>query len=125
MDRPYQYLEVRREGEIFCVRLRCHQFSEEELQGLFGELQQLLQADGCRKLLLSLGPPDPQCLYSVFLARLVSLQRRLQALGGGLKLCGVSPFIYNVFAACRLDCVFDFVPDEAAGIRQWSSTAHP
>jgi anti-anti-sigma factor len=72
--------------------------------------------DGCRKLLLSLGPEDPQFLYSVFLAKLVTLQRRLQAAGGALKLCDVSADTRRIFDACRLTPLFDIVADRAAGL---------
>ena len=38
---------------------------------------------GCRKLVFTLGPESLQCLYSVFLAKLVMFQRVLRERGGG------------------------------------------
>jgi anti-anti-sigma factor len=118
MDRPYRHLAVRRQGDVFCVHLRSHQLSEPELYELCSELLHLPEKDGCRKLVLNLGPPDPEFLYSIFLAKLVSLQRRLQAVGGGLKIAGTSSATRSIFAACRLDSLFDFVADEESAVQE-------
>ena len=119
MERPYRHLDVRREGDVFCARMRQHRLDENELQEMCGELLEMLQ-DGCRKLVLSLGPPDPEFLYSIFLAKLVSIQRRLRAVDGALKLANASSGTRSIFAACRLEPLFDFVGDEATGVRELS-----
>jgi anti-anti-sigma factor len=118
MDRPYRHLDVRREGDVFCVRLRDYQLNEVELYEMCSELLRLPEQDGCRKLVLNLGPPDPEFLYSIFLAKLVSLQRRLQASAGSIKIAGASPATQSIFAACRLDSLFDFVNDEETAVQE-------
>ena len=65
---------------------------------------------------MSLGPQDPECLYSVFLAKLVALQRRMKAKEGVLKLADVSPEARGIFAACHLEKIFDFVPTTASAV---------
>lgn len=114
MDRPYRLITVDRSGDVFCVRLRQRQLEEPEVHELAGELLRLIDQDGCRKLALSLGPEPPQCLYSIFLTKLVTVQRHLHAAGGALKICDASPEVVSVFEACRLKECFDFVPDQAA-----------
>jgi stage II sporulation protein AA (anti-sigma F factor antagonist) len=121
MERPYRHISVAWSGDVTCVRLRKVQFTEDELYELFDDLNQLVEQDGCRKLVLSLGPEEPQFLYSVFLAKLVSLQRRLNARNGGLKLCEVSPDTMKIFEVCRLDRLFEFHPDQNGGVTAFSA----
>jgi hypothetical protein len=85
-----------------------------------GELRSLVIEEGCRKMALSLGPESPECLYSVFLARLIALQRVLREHQGELVLCHVQPAVRDIFAACCLDRLFDFAPDFDAAIVYWS-----
>ena len=58
--------------------------------------------------MLSLGPKPPECLYSVFLAKLCWAQRVLGEEGGVLVLCEVDPMVRSIFEACRLDEQFRF-----------------
>jgi anti-anti-sigma factor len=116
MERPYRHIEVERHGDVFWIRLRQPKLEEGALHELSEDLNTLLAADGCTKLVFSLGPEEPQCLYSIFLAKLVGLQRRLKAAGGGLKLAEVSPDTLRIFDACGLTALFTFVPDKAAAI---------
>src|SRR5947209_3310925 len=99
MDRPYRQISVARQGDVFCVRLLRRSMAEEDLHEFSDELNKLIEKDGCRKMVLNLGPDGPLCLYSIFLAKLVSLQRRLLQAGGGLQLAHVSPDIYKIFEA--------------------------
>jgi anti-anti-sigma factor len=84
------------------------------------ELHHLAAQDGCRKMVLSLGPPEPQFLYSVFLAKLVTLQRRLQARGGKLKIADTTPETRDIFDACGLTNLFDFAPDRATALASFA-----
>src|SRR6266542_41229 len=60
MDRPYRHIEIDRTGDVHCVRLCQAKMDETALYELADELDRLVSADGCRKLLLSLGPEEPQ-----------------------------------------------------------------
>jgi anti-anti-sigma factor len=111
MARQYRLITVDRKGAVFCVRLRKQHLEEQEVYALSEELLSLISEQNCRKMALSLGPDDLQCLYSVFLAKLITLRRRLLENGGGLMLCDVSPAVREVFAACHLHDYFDFAPD--------------
>jgi anti-anti-sigma factor len=120
MPRPYRHLEVESADQVFCVRLRKPQLDEADLYELCNELTRLFTEDGCRKMVLSLGPEEPQLLYSVFLAKLVTLRRRLEADGGALKLCEVGPGTMEIFDACGLRPLFEFYPDQAAALRSFA-----
>jgi hypothetical protein len=120
MTRPYHYIDVERRGDVFCTRLRHPQLDEPMIHELAGELRQLVIEESCRKLALSLGPDAPQCLYSVFLAKLITLQRVLNEHEGELLLCNVSPPVRSIFATCCLDQLFRFIPDFDAAVALWA-----
>jgi hypothetical protein len=113
-----RFTEVQRRGDVFCVRLARLRLNETEIGGLIDEVEALVTEQGCRRLALSLGPQPPEFLYSVFLAKLVHLQRVLREHGGEMVLCHAGPEVRSIFAACRLDTLFTFVNDfDAAVVR--------
>jgi len=120
MTRPYRYIEVEQRGDIFCTRLRHTRLEEPMIYELFGEIRSLVADGGCRKMALSLGPESPDCLYSVFLAKLISLQRILRENQGELVLCHAQPAVRDIFAACCLDQLFHFLPDFDAAVAHWT-----
>jgi hypothetical protein len=117
MQRPYQHLEFRDQGGVFCVRIDKTMLHEDGLEPLGAELARLIDEEGCRKMVLSLGPGDLDCLYSVFLAKLVTLQRRLEAFGGTMALAEASDNTQGVFRAMGLERHFKFYPDQAAAVQ--------
>lgn len=102
-------------GDVTCVSLVKHRLAEDELVQMADEVLGLI-AGGCRKMVFSLGPGALECLYSVFLSKLVTFQRVMREHGGTLKLCDVTPEVREVFQACRLDDLFDFAPDQPAAL---------
>jgi hypothetical protein len=121
MNDCYRWIEVERAGEVCCVRLREQRMDESGLHELGRELTHLVTEGAARKLAFSLEHISPDCMYSVFLAKLVTLRRTLQECGGALKLCAVTPDTLGVFEACQLKTHFDFVPDLATAIAAWAS----
>jgi hypothetical protein len=119
MDK-YHFITVEQRGDVFCVRLKSTRLDESEIHLLGGELIDLADVRGCRKLALSLGPQPPDCLYSVFLAKLVTVRNTLRKHGGQLVLCEVGPVAYSVFEACLLHREFAFLPDFDAAVTQLS-----
>jgi len=112
----YRLIKVDRQGDVFCVRLRHTRVEEIEIHQFGEEILSLCAQEGCRKLALSLGPKAPDCLYSVFLAKLVAIRNALARQGGQLVLCEVGPIAFNVFEACLLHREFVFVHDFAAAV---------
>ena len=115
MDRPYRHLDVECQGDVYCARLTRTHLDEAALNELGQEMTRLVD-EGCRKLVLSLGPDSPQCMYSVFLAKLVTLRRRLHECGGSLKITDAGPDTLRLFEVCRLRDYFDFTPDRSTAI---------
>ena len=110
------HLQAERRGDVLCARLRCHSIAETEIHELADELVALVRSGPCRGLALSLGPQAPECLYSVFLAKLYWVQRVLGERGVGLVLCEVDPAVRTIFEAVKMDDRFRFAPDFDAAV---------
>ena len=120
MNNHYRHIKVETQGDVFCVRLRNPRMDENVIFQLSEELVALAKQDGCRKLALSLGPVPPDCLYSVFLAKLVMVQRVHNENGGEMVLCDITTTVKSTFEATQLDRRFTFVPDFDAAVARWS-----
>jgi anti-sigma B factor antagonist len=114
MNSPRHILAAR-VGDVTCVSLVKHRMTEEELVQMADEVLGLI-GGGCRKMVFSLGPGALECLYSVFLSKLVTFQRVIREHGGVMKLCDVTPEVHEVFQACRLDDLFEFAPDQPTAL---------
>lgn len=120
MTRPFKQINFECHDAVHCVRLRHQQYDEIGLEELGAEMARLIDEDNCRKMVLNLGPDDPLCLYSVFLAKLVNLQRRLEKAGGAFALAGLSGTTRKIFEVAGLAKYFQFYPDQdsaVAGLR--------
>ena len=118
-DSYRQIVVTERHGNVACVRLVQPRLDENEIYEMSRELHRLATEDGCTRIALCLGPETPECLYSVFLARLISLQRRLGELGGALKLCQCTPQVIEILDVCVLLDHFDLVDSPAVARAQW------
>lgn len=116
MQPPLSLVEVERHGDVFCARLGEPRLDEATVARLTAELFSLIDDQGCRKLVLDLGPRPIQCLYSMFIARLVQVRRRLLDEGGAMRICRGSAETTQVFEAVGLQDFFDFSPDRAAAV---------
>jgi anti-sigma B factor antagonist len=123
MSRPYRTIVVERNGDVFCVRLKRPQLDESEVTELGQELVRVVNEEGCRKLVFSIGPEPPQLIYSVFVGKLLMVRRLLQEKGGAVRLCEVSPHVRGVFDALQLSQYFEFHPDQAAAVASFNESA--
>ena len=76
MARPSGLLLVERrgDGDVFCVRLRHSHMEEPDILAFTDEILAMISEQSCSKMVISLGPGDLNCLYSVFLAKLAGQQ---------------------------------------------------
>ena len=111
MDRPYEYIAFRDQAGVFCVRINNHRLREVDMEQLGTELNRLIDERDCHKMVLSLGPGDFECLYSVFLGKLIHLQQRLASIGGAMVVAEASENTMGVFRATGLDKHFQFFAD--------------
>ena len=89
--------------------------SEEDMEATFGQLQGLAEGGVVNKLVLSFRQSG--FVNSAVLGRLVQLHTTLQAAGGRLVLCWVSPGIVEVFKLTKLDKVFNIAEDTGTALR--------
>jgi anti-anti-sigma factor len=123
MFSKYHHIAAEKEGDVFVVQLRHRRLQELEIHEMADEVHSLINADGCRKLVLVLGPDSPEFLYSVFISKLVGIRRRLAECHGDMRLAEVGPEVMGVFHACQLQNYFEFAPDRAAAVASISGAS--
>lgn len=116
MERPFRLIHVERHGAVFTIELVRPVVDDQELEELGAEIARLLDEEGGRKLVLVLGPEEPRCLYSVFLAKILNLKKRLELVGGTLAMAQVHPEAYRVFQTMGLEKFFTFYPSTSEAI---------
>ncbi len=108
----YQRLDINEVGDVTVVRFRDHKIVEDiNIQQLGQELFQLVEADNRQKIVLNFSAVD--FLSSAALGKLITLDKKMKAHGGELKLSNIRPEIYEVFAITKLNRLFDIKDDEA------------
>lgn len=121
MKRPSTLLAVERISSVFCVRLLDPRIEDERMEDLGAEFGKLIEEENARKIVFNLGPHDPDCLLSVFLAKLISLQRRMDAVGGKLALANASADTRDIFRIAGIEKLFAFYPDQQSAIQALSA----
>src|SRR3979409_2163903 len=87
---------------------------EANIQELGQELFQLVEEDNRKKLLLNFATVE--FLSSAALGKLITLDKKVKARGGRLKLSNIRPEIYEVFAITKLYKLFEIKDDEAEAL---------
>ncbi|MFO0900813.1 MAG: STAS domain-containing protein [Pirellulales bacterium] len=111
----HRRLEVSEVGEVTVVRFVDRKILDEaNIQKLGEELFHLVEAEGRKSLLLNFTSVD--FLSSAALGKLITLDKKVKAHGGKLKLCNIRPEIYEVFEITKLNKVFDIKDEEAQAL---------
>ena len=111
----YRHLEVSQVGDVTVARFRDRKIIEDvNIQELGQEMFRLVEADGRERLLLDFSAVD--FLSSAALGKLITLDKKMKAHGGTLKLSNIRPEIYEVFAITKLNRLFDIRKDEAEAL---------
>ena len=96
------------------VSVQIRNLEEEMGQELFG----LVENDGRKNLVLNF--ESVEFLSSAALGKLITLDRKVKAAKGRLKMCNIRPEIFEVFQITKLNKVFDIRKDEADAIKAFS-----
>lgn len=108
----YRRLDVNEVGDITVVHFRDQKIIEDlGIQELGQELNRLVEVENRKKLVLNFSSVD--FLSSAALGKLITLDKKMKAKSGKLKLCNIRPEIYEVFAITRLNRLFDIKDEEA------------
>src|SRR5437870_3192965 len=117
MPFAFEQIDVERRGAVHCVRLKRRRLSEQDLLSLGEELAQLVAEEQCRRMAVGLGFDQLDCLYSMFLGKLVATRRLILEQGGHMHLAEVSPASQGVLKTCRLTDLFEVHPDMDAAVK--------
>lgn len=117
MKPAFGQLQVECRGSVFCARLKHRKLTEADLLHLGEELAELIEENGCRLLALGLGFDRIDCLYSMFLGKLVSTRRLILDKGGHMHLFEVGPASLGVLKTAKLTELFEIHPDIDAAVK--------
>ncbi|MFH1924853.1 MAG: STAS domain-containing protein [Planctomycetota bacterium] len=107
-------LEVSEVGDVTVVHFRDQRIIEDlAIQETGQELIELV-GEGRTKLLLNFSAVG--FMSSAALGKLITLNKKVQAAGGALKMCNIRPEIREVFVITRLDRLFDIKEDESEAL---------
>src|SRR6185295_1750732 len=108
----HRRLQVSQVGAVTVVRFVDRKILDEaNIQELGSELFQLVEDEGQKTLLLNFA--SVEFLSSAALGKLITLDKKVKAKGGKLRLSNIRPEIYEVFAITKLNKLFDIKDDEA------------
>jgi anti-sigma B factor antagonist len=116
----FERLKLDEVSDVTVVRFCDHRFIDGlEIEKLGQELYQLAEGGNRRKVLIDFS--NVELFSSAGFGKLISLNGKLRANGGVLRLCNVPPHLSSVFRMCKLDRVFDIRKDESDGLMAFSS----
>ena len=111
-------LEVEDIGDVTVINFVDKKILDEQNIQIIGEqLFGLVDQEGRRKLLLNFG--NVEYLSSAALGKLITLNKKLQGVGGRLILCNIDPQIYEVFEITKLDKFFNIQKEEQAALQSF------
>ena len=109
-------LEVEDQGDIAVVNFVDKKILDEQnIQMIGDDLFRLVDELGRRKILLNFR--NVEFLSSAALGKLITLNRKVQAVRGKLILCGISGEIKEVFQITKLDKLFTIHAEEMAALQ--------
>ena len=88
---------------------------ETNIQEIGRELFDLVDEEGARDLVLNFG--NVEYLSSAALGKLITLNKKVKAVSGRLKLCAIKPPIFEVFVITKLNKLFDIYETQAAALQ--------
>lgn len=110
-------LEVSEVGDVTVVHFRDQRIIEDlAIQETGQELIELV-AEGRTKLVLNFSAVG--FMSSAALGKLITLNKKVQAAGGAVKMCSIRPEIREVFVITRLDRLFDIKEDESEALAEF------
>jgi len=115
-DPQYQLVRVNNDDSIPVVTVMTHELrADTVITKLEQELEDFIQKNSAKQLVLDL--TSVHFMASSGLRVLIGLRKKLRELGGRFTMCGVHPYVADVFKTTRLfTAKFDYLDDVAAAI---------
>ena len=111
----HRRIDVSKVGDVTVVKFVDRKILDEAgIQELGAELFGLVEHDNRRSIVLNFSNVD--FLSSASLGKLISLDRKVKAAKGRLRMSNIRPEILEVFQVTKLNKVFDIREEEAEAI---------
>ena len=111
-----QRLDVNESSSITVVHFKDQKIIDPvAIQELGQELFDLVEKEDRKKIVLNFA--NVEFLSSAALGKLITMNRKVQAVRGKLILCNISKEIREVFEITKLDKLFTILPDEASALQ--------
>jgi anti-sigma B factor antagonist len=115
MSSGQQRIDIEEVGGITVAKFTDKKILDEaNIQVIGNNLFALVDEDGRRKIVLDFTLVE--YLSSAALGKLITLDKKVKQAKAKLRLCGIRPEIYEVFAITRLDKIFDIKPTQAEAL---------
>ncbi len=108
-------LKVEEIGDVTVVNFLDRKILDEQNIQVIGDQLFSLVEEGRKKMLLNFA--NVEYLSSAALGKLITLNKKLQAVRGQLILCNIDPQIYEVFEITKLDRFFNIQKEEQAALQ--------
>ena len=109
-------LELEPIGDVTVVNFVDRKILDDQNIQVIGEqLFSLVDEQGLRKILLNFS--NVEFLSSAALGKLITLNKKLQQVGGKLILCNIDAQIFEVFEITKLDRFFKIIKEEQAALQ--------
>jgi anti-sigma B factor antagonist len=108
-------LKVEEIGDVTVVNFLDRKILDEQNIQVIGDQLFSLVEEGRKKMLLNFA--NVEYLSSAALGKLITLNKKLQAVRGQLILCNIDAQIYEVFEITKLDRFFNIQKEEQAALQ--------
>lgn len=110
-DTGTRRIDIEEVGDVTVVRFLDKRILDEtNIQLIGNQLFGLVDEDQRSKIVLDF--TNVEYLSSAALGKLITLDKKVKAVKGKLRLCGIRPEIYEVFSITRLNKVFTIFDDQ-------------
>ena len=107
----HRRLDIEDVGDVTLARFIDKKILDEtNIQIIGNQLFGLVDEDGRQKIVLDFS--NVEYLSSAALGKLITLDKKVKAAKGKLRLCSIRPDIYEVFAITKLNKLFSIYDDQ-------------
>lgn len=115
MSKGRRRVEVEDVGDVAVVRFVDKKILDEQnIQSIGEQLFELVEKEKRHKVLLDFSAVE--YLSSAALGKLITLNKKIRAVTGQLRLCQIRPEIYEVFEITSLNKVFPIYKDQETAL---------
>ena len=104
-------IDVEQIGDVTVARFTDKKILDENnIQVIGNQLFGLVEEEGRKKIVLDFS--NVEYLSSAALGKLITMDKKVKAAGGKLRLCSIRPEIFEVFMITKLNKLFDIKEDQ-------------